>query len=333
MNAFEMPSSKSSSERGDYSGMADYPDYYGGSYIDNDGNLVVYVKADNETIKQRTNLLSSLANSNDIKYKQADYSYNILNSIMNKLNEYKLNNNNNNIANNFNSYYISDIENAVIVNLEDINEEKINEFKKNVVESPAIIFKKASGENIDQISVNCGEKITSSRGSASLGYKAKIGTTVGFFTAGHAAYVGDIVKHDGTDIGECTKSQYGGTVDAAFFKVNSSTTITNIINGTSNTLSTQISEPGVGTTINFNGQYTKKSGKILSTNYSMSIDGSTFTNLTQVDIITQSGIVAVCIIRMFLLLVRVIHLEFIKGYLAVKLYFQKLIRLINILIL
>lgn len=67
--------------------------------------------------------------------------------------------------------------------------------------------------------------------------------------------------------------RYGNEQDSAFIKAYPEVTPTNTLNGTSNTLSTIISEPGAGTTINKNGAKTgATSGAIVSTSWSGYID-------------------------------------------------------------
>lgn len=64
------------------SGEKIYPDYYGGSYINDAGQLIVYV-TDNV---QRPAVLSDNAN---VVYEPCTYSYNELLSVMDTLNNYK----------------------------------------------------------------------------------------------------------------------------------------------------------------------------------------------------------------------------------------------------
>lgn len=77
-----------------------------------------------------------------------------------------------------------------------------------------------------------------------------------------------------------------GNADAAFCAItNSDYSPTNTLSGTSNTLSTTISEPGVGTVINKIGMKTgHTSGKVLSTNVTITFSsGATISNLTSAD--------------------------------------------------
>jgi len=68
-----------------------YPDYYGGAYIDGDENLAIYAIDQSE-------LNDIMCEYSVVYYKDCEYSYNELNEIMNLLNEYKLNNPDDDIA-------------------------------------------------------------------------------------------------------------------------------------------------------------------------------------------------------------------------------------------
>ena len=81
------------------SGEKIYPDYYGGSYINDAGQLIVYV-TDNV---QRPAVLSDNAN---VVYEPCTYSYNELLSVMDTLNNYKFSRSNDAIASNCLVFYI-----------------------------------------------------------------------------------------------------------------------------------------------------------------------------------------------------------------------------------
>ncbi len=268
-----------------------YPDYYGGSYIDNNGNLVIYIKDIDISQDKFQKSIDTELGINDFTVKSAMYSYNELNSVMDMLNSYKSNNPDDIVANNFNIYWLSDRENTIVVELDEMNEEQISLFKKAVIDSPIITFKESEGTPVKQVNVNPGQKISRSTFDASMGYRAKKNGVVGIVTAGHFASLNALINVSGTDIGKVTARQESGSVDAAFIEItNSSYTPTNTLNGTSNTLSTTISQPGVGTVINKLGYKTgATTGKILSTNVSITLDGINHTNLTSADYTSDYG--------------------------------------------
>lgn len=263
-----------------------YPDYYGGSYINEDGQLVVYIAENKDSVL-------ALSENENVIYESCKYSYNELLSIMDELNNYKLRRSSDAIASNFNEFGLYDSENRVIVKLDDLSDESIAEFKENVCDSDAIEFEQGYGPIKKEVSVTAGSKISYSGGSASIGYRVKKDGVVGFVTAGHAANsVGKTINYNGTAFATCQATQQGGNADAGFCKItNSSYSPTNTLSGTSNVLSTTISEPGVGTTINKIGMSTgHTSGTILSTNVTATFDtGATISNLTTANYSSAAG--------------------------------------------
>lgn len=263
-----------------------YPDYYGGSYINDSGQLVVYV-TDNAAMP------AVLLDNSNVIYEPCTYSYNELLTVMDELNSYKFSRMKNVIASNFNEFGIYDSENRVIVKLDNLSEESIKEFKENVCDSDAIEFEQGYGPINTEVSVNAGAKISFSGGSASVGYRAKRNGVVGIVTAGHAAEsVGTDISYNGTNFASCKATQQGGKADAAFCAItNSSYSPTNTLEGTSNVLSKTISKPGVGTTINKIGMKTgHTTGKVLSTNSTATFtSGATISNLTTADYSSAPG--------------------------------------------
>lgn len=270
---------------------SDYPDYYCGSYIDDKGELVIYVK---DTSKSKDLILQNITQvlgEKNFIVKFVEYSYNELNSVMETLNAFKLENPDNTIANNFNIYWLSDRDNNVVVELNDMSEDQIALFKKEVIDSPIIIFKPSSGTPVKEANVNPGQKISTSSANGSMGYRAKKNGAVGIVTAGHLASLNKTININGANIGKVTARQESGSVDAGFVKItNTSYTPTNTLNGTSNKLSTTTSKPGSGTVINKLGYSTgATSGKVLSTNVTVTLDGITHTNLTSADYSSSAG--------------------------------------------
>ena len=266
----------------------DYPEYYGGSFINYDGKLVIYVKGD---IADHKNDFVKKVGNDDIIFEPCKFSFKELTQTMDTINAYKLKNADSPICANINSYAFMDGENRIVVQLDEYNDEQIAAFKKQIVDSPAIEFKQAIGKFQDEINVNPGSSITSGGSGGSVGYRARRNGVNGIITAGHLAALNADVQKNGTTFARCTARQYSGSVDASFCEItNSNYTPTNTLEGTSNTLSTTISEPGAGTVINKIGAATgHTSGKIISTNASVTVGGVTFTNLTSADYGSASG--------------------------------------------
>lgn len=113
-----------------------YPDYYGGSYIE-DGKLIVYiVKGNNEKTPQ---LLSS---DPFIVVKECEYSYNELIKATNDVSEFMASEKNteNPIRKKLSLCSLSETVNRVEVYVNDLSPSFISEFKKQVSNSPTIKF-------------------------------------------------------------------------------------------------------------------------------------------------------------------------------------------------
>lgn len=256
---------------------------YGGSYINEKGDLVVYLKEEN-TNSQR--LLKEI--DKNIIIKPSQYSFRELMDIMNHINDYKQKNNNE-FSQEFNYYEISDCENRVIVELKRLSDENIAEFKERVCNSEAIIFRQSQSDGCEETNINAGSKVTSLGSSASMGYRVRRNGVNGMVTAAHFVKDGALVWKDGVRIGHCVTSIYSGSVDAAFVNITNGQP-SNIIDGAGKELSVLIKEPVAGSLVTKRGMKTgTTSGKIVSTNASWSVNGTVFTNLTSATYSSNNG--------------------------------------------
>lgn len=236
-----------------------YPDYYGGSYI-NEGKLVINVYNGDSTV---INNLKSKAQSNDIIIHPCNYSYNYLLGIMKKIRSFCASNRSNPLALNIDSYSLEDKENVVTVNLLSCTDADIKNFKENICNDSSISFVKANAPSVLLESVNPGEGLYYEKDGnthrSSVGYRCRINNVNGFVTAGHSLeYAGIKVYKDfnGTSLyfGESTVSVQEGAVDAAFVKLYSGFNVTGVVGDSE--LYPVAMTPAVGTVINlrsFNG--------------------------------------------------------------------------------
>ena len=265
-----------------------YPDYYGGSYINADNKLVICVSP-NTTLP----IEFSESFSENYVVEPVTYSYNELKALMAELNEYILTQNTD-VALNINHFALYDDQNRIVVSLFDASPEKIEEFQNTVSNSPALIFEEDSSIITSTSSVKPGDELqNSNRGTyASMGYRAKLDGKAGFVTSAHFAYLNNNISIDGTTIANVTERNYSGSADAAFCEItNSNYTPSNTISGTSNTLSTTISEPGVSTHINMVGCTSGHlDGYVTSSDATARGSGGVvFTNLTEADFLSSPG--------------------------------------------
>ena len=265
-----------------------YPDYYGGSYINNDNKLVICVPTNTTLPVQLSESLSD-----DYVIEPVTYSYNELKALMAELNEYILTQTDD-VALNINHFALYDDQNRIVVSLFDASPEKIEAFKNTVSDSPALIFEEDSSVIGDTASVYPGGSLYNSTRNtyASMGYRAELDGEIGFVTSSHFAYLNNNISVNGATIAKATERNYGGSADASFCKItNSSYTPSNTISGTSNTLSTTISEPGVTTHINMVGSTSGHlDGYVTSTDATArSSGGIVLTNLTEADFLSSPG--------------------------------------------
>lgn len=266
----------------------DYPSYYGGAYINRDNKLVVYstdLSFDADIYK--------LTGTSNVTIEQCTYSYGELKNVMDALNKYKKDNFENHLAQNFDLFYVDDAHNRIVVELKDCSENNIEAFKKNVCASPTITFTQSKGNFRELVdSVNAGSQITlavssTQTGYGSVGYRAKTADgTIGIVTAAHVALKGKKLKYKGVEFAEADQSRWqnSGNLDAAFCPIkNFNYQPANLIDGSSNYLSTSLSLPGAGTLVNKRGQTTgSSSGNVVSTNASCTVGTTLFEGLTSV---------------------------------------------------
>lgn len=270
-----------------------YPDYYGGAYIDDNGEFVVCAVAENAKEKQ-SNLKSikENINSSDFVVKNVTYSYNELEDMMEFLNEYKQSNHNSKITENWSGHFLSDRDNAIFVELNGMDDELISLFRKEVTDSSMITFINSGAQGVNCANLNPGRIINNPTIgiSGSMGYRARNDGKIGFVTAAHVGFMGDIIKGKSSTIGKVTARQNWGSVDASFVEITSEHNPTNILDGTDVTLSTSIKNPSQGSTVHKRGATTgHSSGVIRSTNASKEFDKSLFTNLTLTSLNADSG--------------------------------------------
>lgn len=123
--------------------VKDYPDYYGGSYINENGQLVVFITGD--TIKAKE-IIGKYVDNKNILFVNSEYSYKTLNKIMDRIDEAARKKSP--VFQHLDSWYIRETENRIHINLNRYEDSVINEFKEKVIDSPAIIFKRSPGKII-----------------------------------------------------------------------------------------------------------------------------------------------------------------------------------------
>lgn len=274
----------------------DYPEYFGGSFTNDEGNFIIYVTQD--SIKYREKL-SQLLGTNDINIQMCNYSYKNLNEIMDYLDNYKLDGVKSEVSNNMVGWGLYARENCIKIELKDYSDARIQEFKDNIMDSPAITFEKYKGEIQLCQTLQPGMGITNGTNWGSIGYKAWLNGSgkQGIIVSGHLVpntydyhlYYGN----SRTPFATVTYTQMSGSIDAAFCEITDPAYFAiNTIAGTNYELSTEVIDPDENNIINMRGYVSKtKSSKVISVRQShyFSETGANLVNLITSTLPTQNG--------------------------------------------
>ena len=116
-----------------------YPEYYGGAFVDEDGELNGYVtrgyETDADELKKRF--------GEKAVYREGDYSYNTLTALMSDLNQFLLNEQEDPLAHKIKDASLDEENNRIVVEMEDISSQTIQVFREKISNSRAITFEKA----------------------------------------------------------------------------------------------------------------------------------------------------------------------------------------------
>lgn len=261
-------------------GRINYPDYYGGRYLNKDGKLVILVKGDN--IVDYKDDLRARCKGDGFEIKPCVYSYNYLVDLIYYLEEkWKVADPNNDMK-----YYgiCTDQENnKLVINTGDISEYNKNRFIELLDGFNNIEFV-LSSEIEYQAEVNpamgiAGAVVTSSTGTGysagSAGYRAKKGSTSVLVTSGHVLKTENTAlrNRSGVEMGKCIGVKWtnisGSTVDAAICTLNSGYSLSNVVKLYSGTvtLAASVADVDQYSNISMKGYHSETTGGILATDY------------------------------------------------------------------
>lgn len=251
------------------SGEPIYPSYYGGSFIEPNGYLTLFVVGDSLSAVSK---FEKISNSPLIQYRVANFSYQELCEVNDEILAH-LDNAPKSVAKNVSAYGLNTEYNAVEVYLVDASSERIAEFKT-VYDHPCLIFSQLGKFTNEATNIYPGDKVCTTISTAnkygSIAFRAQETSgnkRVGFVTAGHVISLNESAYIDSVKMGECVKSVVdgGAKADAAFVVIDSAQTdnfkLLNYVNGvTTAPLSVKTSQPGIGTYVNKWGSETGKTG-------------------------------------------------------------------------
>ncbi|MDR2525276.1 MAG: S1 family peptidase [Oscillospiraceae bacterium] len=226
----------------DSAGESIYPDFIGGIYYNDDGNMVVQIVDDAVSKKSSLyNRVAAFLEEEGVITESVEFSFNELEKTMNALNKLYLAPNRPAAFDNMDSCAEDTLNNRIEVRMVACNEVEIARFKSTVLDSPILHFAKAialiqtykcgttTTEAPSPTVINPGQGVLiNSSIFASIGYRARLSDgTVGIVTAGH----GGVAVNQSTTYGAVKKQQYSGNVDGAFIATNSSYAPSNYANG------------------------------------------------------------------------------------------------------
>ena len=270
------------------------PNYFGGTYF-NGRKLVVLIKGyDRQGIND---IQKRIGTSSFILYEKCSFSLNELNRLNDSLGEIYFNNTSLRNKLGWTAVGINQMENHVVVYLKDLSQDKISSFKREVSNSPMIIFKQMDEVDAlntvqpDSISfytratnaltnIHMGSGYTCTKtlqASGSVGFRAKLNGKKGFVTAAHVLPATNLnVIFNSTTCGTVKKVVKGPSVDAAFVEINESRFYpTNVTQWTKTTLFSSIIPYSslTGKTVTAEGNATRKAitGKVTTTDLQYNI--------------------------------------------------------------
>ena len=217
-----------------------YPDYYAGSYINEDNDLVVKLTKDS---LDKASTIREMTRSNDTVIEAATYSYNELTELKDSIwNEYltlyatyekrvdEMDENLLLLLIAFVGIGINEESNCIEVSLRSIDDNILSSFKKYFSSSNNISFELCNGSE-EQSNIYSGNTIYGDSGSAgSVGFRSRLSYNgavyKGFFTAAHVIdYRGEYVTYTDNsfntynNVGIVIDAYKGGTLDAAFIAI------------------------------------------------------------------------------------------------------------------
>lgn len=265
----------------------EFPDHYGGAYIDDDGYLTINVSG--EVDSSRRDFVLRIDDS-DVKYKQVRWSLAKLNQIRDLIYGLVTEQREDRLGDMINAWSVDERNNQVIVYVRELDEKTISHINEAVpypgiikVEQSAGNFMSGADQSSDGVVLSGntlmpGEKVINpSTGTfGSIGFFAWYISAVrrGLVTAGHLITVGEKIRNSSNvTYGECALKKFGGNVDAAFCDISdSSFEMSDLIDSSGgDTIGNQMLTPPTGSVVFKSGCVTGvTSGKVLSTDYNFS---------------------------------------------------------------
>ena len=246
----------------------EYPDYYGGAYINDDGKLVVLITKDSKIQGKEElnkNISDKIQLGSNYIIQECDVSFNELRRVQNLILEKD---------EMFESMGINITMTGISFSsggklkiwISDMTEED-EKVVRSYFDYDFLVFE--SGEEcVNQVDLGGGYGVSDEDGyDSTIGFSAKLGALKGYVVSGHAGYKKDMYfKYNGKKIGTVEKTAYynKSNADAAFVKSNGNFTPTNVLANAGTIWSADTTNLfAEGTTVWMYGKISKlQSGKI-----------------------------------------------------------------------
>ena len=247
----------------------DFPAYYGGAYVNIEGNLVIQIAYRKGALRfnRAAEQVRKICGTEHLVFREAKHSYSELIDTMSALLKYcnseKYQDSDVRIV----GFGISEDKNAITVSLDSEDPAAAEAIELSTGKKGLLIFEYQECSEELTYSLDCGSKIGMSTTSLgfSIGYPAfhttAAGTKIkGFVTCGHAfdnisnaasiycsnGYIGNL---------DTTRKQHSGSIDAAFITLNGSQVTTNVRSTNISVVLTGYTAPAAGCTVYMTGKY------------------------------------------------------------------------------
>lgn len=295
-----------------------YPDYYGGSYLNEDGELVVLVKP--TATEEELHSLRDISENDELIYEAAEFSYSELCKMIHNAMEYVNSHKTEDYSNDICSCSLNDKDNRIEVTIYNLTDKKIAYFRDKISDSDAFYFvnaekntysdkfsastKNETNNEGSNILVKAGSPINSMGKKISMGFPAyrdiTSGRQYGFVTCAHNLSDNNPIFYEVNEqpqgvIGTVQMRRLGGAYDVSFVNTNAGYTASRAIDKTLYSLipsNDEIAYPVYGRTVYANTRHnTDTQGYINSTNFCGSVShDSSGTNTTYYENLVKTTI-------------------------------------------
>ncbi|MCL1990002.1 MAG: S1 family peptidase [Defluviitaleaceae bacterium] len=275
----------------------DYPDYYGGAFINDEGKLVIYVVGD--LVEAQAKVAKVIENDEAYVLKQALYSYKELLELKETFDFLEKTDEQVEVFANVTAYGPLEKDNLLMVEMNVLDQAKISQFKAFVSDSDMIVFRQ--GEFIEnQATVHPGQGVFNPQnGRSTLTTRARQNSgngPVGFIMSGHGVnQVGHTIRNgsaaNATVLGQVTLRQWSGNIDAAFCqRTNNAVSLSDQIFQNGLALGPSITTAPVGTSVFIAGSSSGvQTGTVAATNLTVSVSGVVMNGLSRASYSSQGG--------------------------------------------